>query len=146
MWSRSGVAATALKFLYEVRSRSKTHVPLHLPDRRPLLDHFVPNCVYYKINFCKIVPQAVNMKLFQLASVLLISTSTVVSAWQCLSDANAAKIVNDSVALLLHATPEQTDYARAAEYESLSPNIQQYGDSINALRGDPVSTHQSSAL
>lgn len=79
------------------------------------------------------------MRLFQLAAALLFSTSTVVSAWQCLSDANAAKIVNDSVALLLHSTPEQTAYARAAEYESLSPNIQQYGDSINSLRQSPVS-------
>lgn len=83
------------------------------------------------------------MRLFQLATALLFSTSTVVSAWQCLSDANAAKIVNDTVALLLHATPEQTDYARAAAYETLSPHVQQYGDSINALRGDPVSTTPS---
>ena len=76
-----------------------------------------------------------DMRFLKLAVSLLFSTSTVVSAWQCLSDADAKKLIDNSVDLLEHPDPEA---AAAASYADLSPNIVQYGDSINVLYGDPV--------
>ena len=76
-----------------------------------------------------------TMKFFSLAIFASLSLTTAVSAWQCLSDADAKQLIDNSVSLLEHPDPEA---ARKASYADLSPNIVQYSDSINVLYGDPV--------
>ncbi|ETN40901.1 uncharacterized protein HMPREF1541_05181 [Cyphellophora europaea CBS 101466] len=77
------------------------------------------------------------MKLFTTLAALAFCTSSFVSAWSCLSDDDAQDIVNKSIIFLQHEDPEE---ARAIAYELFAPNITQYGDSINYLRGAPLGT------
>ena len=76
------------------------------------------------------------MKLPTLLSTLLILTSSLVGAWSCLSDEDAQGIVDKSIIFLQH---RDLDEARRVAYDLFHPNITQYGDSINFLRGAPVS-------
>ena len=75
------------------------------------------------------------MKSFAAVSALLLSLSSAVSAWTCLSDDDAQYIVNQSIIFLQHT---DVDQARAIAYDLFAPDLMEYGDSINALRGDPV--------
>ncbi|KPI42239.1 uncharacterized protein AB675_9841 [Cyphellophora attinorum] len=72
-----------------------------------------------------------------LTSSLLLLLPAVVSAWSCLSDADAQDIVDKSIIFLQHRNITQ---AREVATELFSPDIVQYGDSINILRADPLGT------
>ena len=76
------------------------------------------------------------MKLLATLAALALSSSSLVSAWSCLSDDAAQEIVNKSILFLQH---EDLDEAREVAYGLFAENITQYGDSINFLRGAPVS-------
>lgn len=77
-----------------------------------------------------------HFKTFLTTTLLLIAPS-IVSAWSCLSDHDAEDIVNKSIIFLQHRDIEE---ARAVATELFSPDIVQYGDSINILRADPLGT------
>lgn len=76
------------------------------------------------------------MKLFHLTTTALsLLPSTL--AWSCLSDSDAQTIVDKSILFLQHKNPDE---ARAVAYDLFDPQIKQYGDSINFLRGAPLGT------
>jgi hypothetical protein len=72
-----------------------------------------------------------------ITSSLLLLSPALVSAWSCLSDADAQDIVDKSIIFLQHRNITQ---AREVATELFSPDIVQYGDSINILRADPLGT------
>lgn len=57
-------------------------------------------------------------------------------AWSCLSDAEAKSIADRSAIFLSHTDVELANQTAQALF---ADNIQEYGDSINSLRGDAVS-------
>lgn len=57
-------------------------------------------------------------------------------AWSCLSDADAQGIADASVIFLSH---QDIDLANRTAQALFADNIVEFGDSINSLRGDPVS-------
>lgn len=62
------------------------------------------------------------------------------AAWSghmCLSDDDADSIVQRSIVFLEHS---DIAAANASAQSLFADDIQEYGDSINALRGDPVRT------
>ena len=78
------------------------------------------------------------MKFFNTLAALALSSASFASAWSCLSDDDAQEIVNKSIIFLQH---RDLDEAREIAYDLFAENITQYGDSINFLRGAPVSRH-----
>lgn len=59
--------------------------------------------------------------------------------WQdssCLTDADAQYLISQSIVFLEH---KDVPAAKAAAYTIFTEDIQEFGDSINSLRGDPVS-------
>lgn len=71
----------------------------------------------------------------------LLALPAVAFAWNdwkngnCLSDADAQSIVDRSIIYLQH---KDIPLANATAYGLFTSDIQEFGDSINALRGDPV--------
>lgn len=77
------------------------------------------------------------MKLLKFLTPLALSAWTV-SAWNgnCLSDSDAQSIADRSIVFLEHL---DIDAANATAQGLFADNIQEFGDSINSLRGDAVS-------
>lgn len=76
------------------------------------------------------------MKLFPLFSISLTLLTGVAQAWYCLSDADAQSIADRSIIYLSHTDVELANQTAQGLF---ADNLQEYGDSINSLRGDPVS-------
>lgn len=82
------------------------------------------------------------MKFLSILLPLAAITSSVLASgeWQsCLSSAQAQSIVDRSIIFLSH---EDVPLANQTARGLFDPNIQEFGDSINSLRGDPVSDPQ----
>ena len=75
------------------------------------------------------------MKSLAIFSTLLVACSTAVSAWSCLSDADAQNIIKEQIVFLQHS---DLAAGRAAGEALFAPDFKEYGDSINALRMDAV--------
>ena len=71
------------------------------------------------------------------STLLTLAAAPLISAWSCLSDADAQDIVDKSIIFLQHRNITE---ARAVATELFDPDIVQYGDSINILRADPLGT------
>lgn len=88
-------------------------------------------------SFTRDYPYAPKMKLLKFLTPLALSAWTV-SAWNgnCLSDQDAQSIADRSIIFLEHL---DIDAANATAQGLFADNIQEFGDSINSLRGDAVS-------
>lgn len=77
------------------------------------------------------------MKFFSLAAVAaLASTATAWKHGNCLTDAGLQRIIDNSIIFLQHF---DVAAANATAYATFASTIMETGDSINSLRGDPVS-------
>lgn len=74
--------------------------------------------------------------------------STALAQWKqqdnsCLTDAEAQYLIDQAIIVLKHVDIAN---ARAVAYSIFAPDIVEYGDSINSLRGAPVGPHEPTVL
>ena len=85
------------------------------------------------------------MKFASFATLATLATSVSAGKWKdwCLTDAALQRIIDNSIIFLQHF---DVAAANATAYATFAPDITETGDSINSLRGDPVSCSVFSLL